>query len=262
MKTQYIKTIKLSIFLFAILGILIGCNSKNTIIAVSQKDSVESIVSKSELPKTYRHENCNCEENPELKDIISCEETVFSNGAKIYRQFNCDSSWIVFDNKNLKRNIYSLEKELIDLTHRLGYVGWDEYKESILITDRLWSGSSSPFEYVLIDKETGKEIIKLGQPIYLNEEHSDSYFISLDSNKSKIKIFDLDTRKSAEIPFNMNKIDSTHKLGGFLQFPEELFGPGEIKNNIFKIEYSYRLEGNDELLSEKVKIDLNKVEFN
>lgn len=262
LKTQYIKTIQLNIFLFAILGILIGCNSKNTIIEVSQKDSVESIVSKPELPKTYLFENCNCEENPELKDIISCEETVFSNGAKIYRQFNCDSSWIVFENKNLKRNIQSLEKELIELTHRLGYVEWDEYEESILIANRLWSGSSAPYEYHLIDKETGKEIINLGQAIYLNEEHLNPYFISLDSNNSKIKIYNINTRKFAEIPFNMNKIDSTHKLGGFLQFPEELFGPGEIKNNIFKIKYSYRLVGNDELLTEKIKIDLNKVEFN
>lgn len=261
------KTIKLNVFLIAILVILIGCHSKNNYILVSKEDSTKVIDKNLDSSKKSQIENCNCKEFPELKDLISCEETVFSNGAKIYRQFNCDSSWLVFENQNLKKNIYSLDKELIDLTYKLGYVGWDEYKESILITDRLWSGSSSPFQYHLIDKETGKEIFNLGQAIYFNQEQSDPYFVSLDMVNSKIRIYNLDTRKTALYDFNTSKLISSRKLGYFLNSPEELFDLGEIKNNIFKISYSYRLKENDENFNdedyiEEIVIDLNKVQFN
>jgi hypothetical protein len=255
------KTIKFNILLFAII-LIFGCNSNNKNKEVLKKDSTKLIVEKSDFTNKFQLENCNCEENPELKDYISCKETVFSNGAKIYRQFNCDSSWLVFENKKIKKNIYSLEKELIDLTHRLGYVGWVEYEKSILIADRLWSGSGSPFEYHLFDKETGEKNIDLGQPIYFNEEQINSYFISLDTIQSKIRIYDLDTRKSAFFPFNLSKINSSKELGYFLAFPEELFSGGEIKNNIFKIEYSYRIKGKEDELSEQILIDLNKLNFN
>lgn len=244
--------------------VLTSCGSKNNYDVVSQRDSITTIIpitTKSESKKKIQLKNCNCEEFPELNDFISCDTTIFTNGAKIYRRFNCDSSWLVFENKNIKKNIYSLEKELMDLTHRLGYVGWEEYKESILIADRLWSGSSSPYEFHLFDKEMGEKIIDLGQPIYLNEARTNPYFISLDTIHSKIRIYDLDTRKSAFYPFNMSKINSSKELGYFLAYPEELFGSGEIKKNIFKINYHYRLEEKDDELSEEIVIDLNKLDF-
>ena len=98
------KTIKFNIFLFAIIGILIGCNSKENQENIKY-NSVNEMVKKSHSEKNLQLENCNCEENPELSDYISCKETVFSNGAKIYRQFNCDSSWLVFENKKVKKTI-------------------------------------------------------------------------------------------------------------------------------------------------------------
>ena len=60
----------------------------------------------------------------------------------------------------------------------------------------------------------------------------------------------------------MSKINSSKELGYFLSFPEELFSGGEIKNNIFKIEYSYRIKGKEDELSEQILIDLNKLNFN
>jgi hypothetical protein len=97
MNTEFTKIIKKNNFVM--FGILIGCNSNSEMKAVSEHKTVKNII---------QSENCNCEENKELKDYISCKETVFRNGAKIYRQFNCDSSWLVFENKKIKKNIYSL----------------------------------------------------------------------------------------------------------------------------------------------------------
>lgn len=61
-------------------------------------------------------QNCKCKSNPILNEIITCKKTIFKNGAKIYRQFNCDSSWVVFESKYKKKKILdALQGELIEL---------------------------------------------------------------------------------------------------------------------------------------------------
>ncbi|MES2864463.1 MAG: hypothetical protein V4666_10120 [Bacteroidota bacterium] len=255
------KTIKFNTFLFGIIGILIGCHTKNENSKVSKNDSIKTITKKTESPKTTHSKNCNCDENHDLKDYISCEETVFSNGAKIYRQFNCDSSWLVFENKKIKKSIFSLDKDLIELTGRLGYVEWDEYKNSILVETKVISGCCQPYEYDLIDKENGSLIKKLGKDIYISQSNSNPIFASLDTQKPKINFYNLSTRKSASIDFNFNKIDVVIK-SGFMRYPEELFENGSIVNGIFKIKYRYKLKENEVWKFENITIDLNKVDFN
>ena len=170
MKTELTKIIKF--FLFAIIGILFGCNTKNNNQEVFKKDYTKLIDEKSNFTKKNQLENCNCEENTELKDYISCKETVFSNGAKIYRQFNCDSSWLVFENKNHKKNLYSLDKNLIELTSKLGYGDWKEFENSILIEEKLAAGTDAQYNYVVLNKENGEIIKKLGSELYRNEKYN------------------------------------------------------------------------------------------
>lgn len=254
------KTIKFNILLFAII-LLSGCNSKNNNQKISKKDSIIDLVKKSDLTKKYQLANCNCEENPELKDYISCEETVFSNGAKIYRQFNCDSSWLVFENKNLKKNIYSLDKELIEYTHKLGYVDWVEFKSGLLMYNKTASGGFYPMEFVLLNKNSGKIILNLGKGIFIGETLKNPYLISLDIEKPMFNVFNLDTKKSAKINFAFARIDNTMKINEAL-YPELLFDEGSIINGIFKIKYRYKLKENEGWKFENIVIDLNKVKFN
>lgn len=253
------KTIKFNIFLFAIIGILIGCNSKENQENIKY-NSVNEMVKKSHSEKNLQLENCNCEENPELSDYISCKETVFSNGAKIYRQFNCDSSWLVFENKKVKKSIFSLEKDLIQLTGRLGYVEWDEFENSILIETKVISGCCQPYEYDLIDKENGSLIKKLGKDIYIGESNLNPFFVSLDTQKPKINFYNLTTRRFASIDYNFNKIDVVIK-SGFMRYPEELFEDGSYLEGIFKIKYRYKLQEKEDWKYEEIMIDLNKVTF-
>lgn len=247
------KTIQFIFFLF--LSILIGCNSKNNNQEISKKDSSKVIVKKLNSSK-----NCNCDENPKLKDLISCDTTVFTNGAKIYRQYNCDSSWLVFQNKKIIKSIFSLDKDLIELTDKLGYVEWDEYENSILIENKTISGCCQPYEYDLFDKENGDLIKKLGKDIYIGEPYKDSFFVSLDSKKAKLIFFNFKSRKTASISYDFNKIDKTI-FAGFMKNPEELFHCGSIINGVFKIKYQYKLQEKDVWKYEKIVIDLNKAKF-
>ena len=50
-------------------------------------------------------QNCKCENVPELNEIISCKKTIFKNGAKIYREFNCGSSCVIFKAKTIKKRL-------------------------------------------------------------------------------------------------------------------------------------------------------------
>jgi len=256
------KTIKFNVFLFGIIGILIGCNSKDINQEILKKDSVSEIVKKSDSSKKYQLKNCNCEENPELKDYISCEEAVFSNGAKIYRQFNCDSSWLVFENKKIKKNIYSLEKEMIEYTHKLGYVEWYEYEISILFAERLASGTSAPYNFVVINKENGEIIKELGRELYRSDTKDFPIFVSIDANNpTSINFYNFRSNKSYKFPFINKKFQKTLLFDVYELHPEELFENGSIVNGIFKIKYSYKLKENDDFKYEELIIDLNKVVF-
>ena len=97
-------------------------------------------------------QNCNCKTRPELKEIISCEKTFFKNGAKIYRQYSCDSSWVVFESKSKKKKIlFSIDdKQLIEYTGKLGFAEWFEYKNSFLVEYHTISGCCDPYEIYTI----------------------------------------------------------------------------------------------------------------
>ncbi|REC62825.1 hypothetical protein DRF65_08360 [Chryseobacterium pennae] len=82
---------------------------------------------------SFYSQQCSCSQKPELKDVISCEATLLQNEAKIYWEYDCNSSWITFQKGKEKIKIFELEKEFIELSGRLGYRNWTEYKNTFLI---------------------------------------------------------------------------------------------------------------------------------
>ncbi|MFH7002505.1 hypothetical protein [Flavobacterium bizetiae] len=204
-------------------------------------------------------QNCSCKEKPQLNEIISCEKTIFKNGAKIYRQFNCDSSWLVFENKAKKKKIlFSLDKDLIELTGRLGYTGWIEYGNTFMIENRLVSGCCDPLEYVLFDKNNGRKIANLGREIYRSDIKKYPYFVTIDSEESNFLSFlNLSTNKIFKINLPKGRIDKTLKITTVI-FYQTLFEEGEIKNGIFNIKYRYKTQRNGKWLIAEIKVDLNK----
>ncbi|MBF4484109.1 MULTISPECIES: hypothetical protein [unclassified Flavobacterium] len=204
-------------------------------------------------------QNCSCKERPQLNEIISCEKTTFKNGAKIYYQFNCDSSWLVFESKTKeKKKLFSLDKSLIELTGRLGYLSWAEYNNTFIIENRLVSGCCDPSEFVLFDKNNGKKIANLGREIYHSNIKKYPYFVTIDSKESNfLNFFNLSTNKLFKINLPKGRIEKTLKITTEIFF-ESLFEEGEIKNGIFEIEYRYKTRHNGKWLIGEIKVDLNK----
>jgi len=100
-------------------------------------------------------QQCGCSKNAGLKNLISCKPTQFQNGAKIFWEYDCNTSLITFQNGNIKKKIFKLEKNFLELSGRLGYRNWKEYKKAFLIENSVVSGCCQPGEYILYDKKNG-----------------------------------------------------------------------------------------------------------
>lgn len=204
-------------------------------------------------------QTCSCKTQPELNKIISCEKTVFKNDAKIYRDFTCDSSWVVFESKsNKKKIIFSLDKDLIELTGKLGFADWVEYKNSFLVEYHTISGCCDPYEYILFDKTNGKKIANIGREIFHSENDKYPYFVTIDKeNSSYLSFLNLETNKIFKINLPKGRIDNTLKITNEF-FSETLFEEGQIKNGIFEIKYKYKKTENDKWLIGKITVNLKK----
>lgn len=205
-------------------------------------------------------QNCNCKNRPELKEIISCKKTVFKNGAKIYRQYSCDSSWVVFESKSKKKKILeSLDKNLIELTGKLGFAEWSEYKNSFLVEYHTISGCCDPYEYILFNKTNGKKIANVGRQLFGSNNNKYPYIVTIDKDKSNFLNFvNLETNKIFKIDIPKGRIEKTLKITNEI-FSESLFEEGIIKNGVFEIKYKYKKTEKDKWLIGKVTVDLKKI---
>lgn len=183
-------------------------------------------------------QQCSCAQKPELKDVISCEATQFQNKAKIYWEYNCNSSWITFQKGKEKRKFFELEKEFIELSGRLGYRNWTEYKNSFLIENSPVSGCCQPSEYILYDKNNGRKIKELGTFILSSNTENQPYIITLKSN-DKLLFTDLQDNTSYPIKIPEDLIEETLKNSEEL-YPEKLFENIHIKKDVLFISLKYK----------------------
>ncbi len=214
--------------------------------------------------------NCRCDSLPNLNEFISCDPICFDNKAKLTRNFNCDSSWLTFENaKGNKLQIYSLHKELTGLTHKLGYVYFTEYETTFLAENRVASGCCYPNDFYLHDKNTGELIKYLGRAVYVSEDKNSPFVISITNNNYKdedtsepdynsLTVYNLETRKEFKISLPAGDIDKGMNNNHF-RYPEELIEAEIIgKHTILIKYYTDEYKGNKSIVYKVVKVDLRK----
>jgi hypothetical protein len=207
---------------------------------------------------TVAGQQCNCDTDSTLSEMVTCFKVKFSNHAKIYRQFNCDSSWLTFENnKGIKTTLYSLESGLIEATEKLGYQYAAEYKATFLIQNNLISGCCTPPEYLLFSKSTGTEIKNLGRLIFYSDQAQYPLVVSVgDTTFSTLKFYDVNSKKIFSIALSANKIKTTLKSSAQI-YAEYLFESPEIRKSVFYVTLNYRKPGNKEdWFTYKVTVDL------
>ena len=205
-------------------------------------------------------QRCSCEEAPEWNNVISCRTVTFNNKAKLYRQFNCDSSWLTFEGRSGKKVVlYALQQPLVDLTERLGYQFVRENKQSFLIMNKLVSGCCTPPEYLLFDKSNGKQLRNLGKLIHHDQEGEDNFALHFsDSTLNSVTLLYLDTGKQYKIDLPSNRfVASLEKTGE--NHAELMFYESEVKNRVFSITYRYQLdEKAEKWYEDTIRIDLKQ----
>lgn len=272
-------------FLLLVSGILFSCekNSHNLVckedtiikpaidsVPIFIDDSDSSIQEKEET--IIYPENCRCDSFPNLNEYISCEPIYFNNKSKLVRNFNCDSSWLTFENAQGNRvQLYSLNKELVGLTHKLGYIGFTEYKTAFLVENRTASGCCQPNDYYLHDKSTGKLIKYLGRAVYVSEEKNLPFLISLTnsnydndasgSDYNSLTIYNLDTKKEFKVSVPIGDIKKGMD-NNMAMYPEDLIETEVAGRGIVLIKYyTHKYEEDKPVKYKMVKIDLNKYKY-
>lgn len=208
------------------------------------------------LSQIFHTQKCNCENNPELRKIISCKPQVFKNNAKVFWQYNCSSSWLTFQNKHIKKKLFSLEKDLISLTNRLGYSNIEEYKHSFLVEYRVVSGCCQSPEYILHNKNNGNVIKNLGTILYKSQANYKIQFILTLKSLTSILYTDLNTNKINYFYLKKGILEKLMLQNNYLS-PDNIFDKIEMQNNIIVLYYQ-TFNKKKHRQRKTIKIDLKK----
>lgn len=213
--------------------------------------------------------NLNCVNDSLLSSIVSRDAKFLENNSKLYWDFNCDSSWLTFESqKGMKKVLFSLPKELIELTGRLGHYDFQEFNTSFLYTHSVISGCCDPDVYYLYDKENGDLIKHLGRAVYVGDKDYHPYFASLIYNEKdtisgedySVVLYNIDTRKQLIRDMPANDVQLGMENNDYL-FPEAVFdGPVTIQNNILEISYHVdKYEKGKTLQHKTIQFDLKSI---
>lgn len=194
-------------------------------------------------------QNCECEKDSILKDLISCDTIKFDNNTNLYWSFNCDSSWLNFlDNQGNRKIIFSLGDGLVNLTGRLGYIYAFEYDNTFLIQNNVISGCCSPPTFFLYDKSTGNLKKRLGRIIFYSKDRVDPYIISITNSNydstntgiyNSLTVYNIKLDKISYIKISANEIakamDNTEQM-----YPEYLFDEPKVFRDSIILTYFLR----------------------
>jgi hypothetical protein len=193
------------------------------------------------------YSQCNCDSIPELKAEISCDTTRLKNEAFLYYVFNCDSASLIFEKNNIKKSLFTVEKDLIEYTYRLGYLLIKEFPKSLLFRfDCPATGSCS---YALVDKNSGVLIKTYNQVIYpKSNEDLDILIYFIDSSLNEINVSFMNSSKNMTF-----KVGSSCFMNSV--FPTSQFKKPIIKDNVFILPYTCESESK-ESKNHELKISL------
>jgi len=205
--------------------------------------------------------NCGCKSKPDLTDFISCDTTMFQNGATLYRQFNCDSSWLTFESKSgLKSVLYSLDQPLIELTERLGYIFEKEYQSSLLFINKKASGGGFPVDFELISKDNGQVLKEFGTIIFHSDDSLNNFVLYLSSDSLDIlTLYSIEQNKDFNFSIPKGRLWKTVRESSQM-FPEFLFEEPTIDKSILTIKYKYLVIADPEKWdTDIITIDLHRI---
>jgi len=208
------------------------------------------------FPFTGIAQHCGCaNDSPDMKlGMPSCKKTVLNNNAKIYWQYDCNLSWLVFENsRHQKTRLYNMDRAFFPP----GGIGLDfaaEYPTHFLLTNRIISGCCAPLEVILYNKETGRKQKNFGPVIFFSKQKEYPYIGFFTSpTYNSIIIQNVETNGKIKLSMPFNRLKKSLSLSG--DNPALLFSP-VMKNGLLQLNYRYSTAANswlDDSLTVKLK---------
>lgn len=207
----------------------------------------------------FTQNNCDCKDNPSLKEFVNCDTLIFKNNSKLYTQFNCDSSWITFENnKGIKNIISSLQDEWIELTSKLGFQFVTEFEKGLLFEIKQASGCCFPSPIVLLNKDNGEVIEEIGNIIFYNDTIYNFVIYFSNDSLDSLTLYYIDTGKKYQFSIPKERFKQTINQTGVM-YPEFLFEEPTILNFTYTFIYKYQNQGDtNKWNKDKINIDLRK----
>ena len=121
--------------------------------------------------------NCGCDKSNLTKsNIFKCDTTIFTNGAKLYWQSNCDSSCLTFENK-VKRVLKTC-KEINELVcDKAGLFFLKEYPSYLLFEYKWISGCCDSPDIIFYSKEAGLELNRISKELFVWVDIDKNYLL-------------------------------------------------------------------------------------
>jgi hypothetical protein len=160
---------------------------------------------------------CNCDEREIIpENQYKCEVINFTNGAKLYWQWNCDSAWLTFE-RSRKSILKSCINEDVYSCDRIGLVFLKEYPRYLLFEHRWISGCCTPPDLVFLRKEDASELkrIKNSQFVWGDVDENYALFFS-DSTYKKLIYLNHISDKEYSIQFLEGQVNNSAKTNHVL----------------------------------------------
>ncbi|MGB1248038.1 MAG: hypothetical protein ACPG4Z_04075 [Chitinophagales bacterium] len=179
------------------------------------------------------------------------DTTQLSNGAVLYYNWNCDSTWLIFSNKKEQVILKSCFDSDPIMCSRLGLNYIKEYPNYLLFTHEWISGCCTPHDLVFIDKESGKEKERITNALFVwgDTDKDYSLFFS-DSTYTSLIYLNHKSDQKFIYQFEEGKVFNSVKKHSVLQI-SNLFDNFRNENEYFLFDFKNNM-GN----SEKVKFKI------
>lgn len=194
-----------------------------------------------------------CYEFMQLEQNAHFSDTTFlSNGSKLYYQWNCDSTWLTFENDK-KIILKSCSDVDPIICSRLGLQYIKEYPNYLLFVHNWVSGCCTPPDIVFHDKETGLEKKRITKDLFVwgDVDHDYALYFS-DSTYSTLKYINHKLNHEISYRFKENEVLKSTENHSVLKL-SNLFNNFRIVNGTLIFDFK-----NKTGYIEEIRIKLNE----
>jgi hypothetical protein len=199
--------------------------------------------------------NCFCSQDTSLSEQINCDTIELKSGSRIFYQFNCDSSWLTFQNRTgLNTVLFSLDTALIGLTYKLAWHVERDYEHYVLFVARATSGLPTTLVYQLLDKQSSSVTEEFGQVVYCETSSSCDFLLYVpDSADDHLRLRLLPDGEEFRVQLPQ-KLSELHRS----VYIESQFSEPKIRGQVYTFEYNYVDEKTGEEKSSSVSVDMSR----